>query len=101
MTFRSIPKKPAPRSSIQYCVQEVVRRAGLDVIFNFSRYEELRQAVMQLVRENLDPDLLQEEAHDLFESWWASTHSQGQWNAEVKQRTWDSIWREFGNGSKR
>ena len=55
----------------------------MDVIFNFSRYEELRQAVMQLVRENLDPDLLQEEAHDLFESWWASTHSQGQWNAEV------------------
>ena len=53
------------------------------------------------VHENLDPDLLQEEAHDLFESWWASTHSQGQWNAEVKQRTWDSIWREFGNGSKR
>ena len=101
MTFTSIPKKPAWRSSIQYCVQEVVRRAGLDVIFNFSRYEELRQAVMQLVRENLDPDLLQEEAHDLFESWWASTHSQGQWNAEVKQRTWDSIWREFGNGPKR
>ncbi|MCH1545494.1 MAG: hypothetical protein L7S01_02870 [Synechococcus sp. MOX_bin32] len=55
----------------------------MDVIFNFSRYEELRQAVMQLVRENLDPDLLQEEAHDLFESWWASTHSQGQWTAEV------------------
>ena len=78
-----------------------MRRAGLDVILNFSRYEELRQAVMQLVRENLDPDLLQEEAHDLFESWWASTHSQGQWNAEVKQRTWDSIWREFGNAPKR
>ena len=101
MTFKAIPKEPDPRPSIQYCVQEVVRRAGLDVIFNFSRYEELRQAVMQLVRENLDPDLLQEEAHDLFESWWASTHSQGQWNAEVKQRTWDSIWREFGNGPKR
>ena len=74
---------------------------GLDVIFNFSRYEELRQAVMQLVRENLDPELLHEEAHDLFESWWASTHSQGQWNADVKQRTWDSIWREFGNSPKR
>ena len=56
---------------------------------------------MQLVRENLDPELLQEEAHDLFESWWASTQSQGQWNAEVKQRIWDSIWREFGNGPKR
>ena len=52
---------------------------------------------MQLVRENLDPDLLHEEAHDLFESWWSSTHSQGHWNADVKQRTWDSIWREFGN----
>ena len=56
---------------------------------------------MQLVRENLDPDLLHEEAQDLFESWWSSTHSQGQWNAEVKQRTWDSIWREFGNSPKR
>ena len=54
---------------------------------------------MQLVRENLDPELLHEEAHDLFESWWSSTHSQGRWNADVKQRTWDSIWREFGNGS--
>ena len=73
----------------------------MDVIFNFSRYEELRQAVMELVRENLDPELLHEEAHDLFESWWSSTQSQGQWNAEVKQRTWDSIWREFGNSSKR
>ena len=71
----------------------------MDVIFNFSRYEELRQAVMLLVRENLDPELLHEEAHDLFESWWSSTHSQGRWNAEVKKRTWDSIWREFGNGS--
>lgn len=76
-----------------------MRRAGLDVIFNFSRYEELRQAVKELVRENLDPALLHEEAHDLFESWWSSTHSQGRWNTDVKQRTWDSIWREFGNGS--
>ena len=54
---------------------------------------------MQLVRENLDPELLHEEAHDLFESWWSSAHSQGRWNADVKQRTWDSIWREFGNSS--
>ena len=76
-----------------------MRRKGLDVIFNFSRYEELRQAVKELVRENLDPALLHEEAHDLFESWWSSTHSQGRWNTDVKQRTWDSIWREFGNGS--
>ena len=76
-----------------------MRRAGLDVIFNFSRYEELRQAVKELVRENLDPELLHEEAHDLFESWWSSTHSKGRWNTDVKQRTWDSIWREFGNGS--
>ena len=76
-----------------------MRRTGLDVIFNFSRYEELRQAVKELVRENLDPALLHEEAHDLFESWWSSNHSQGRWNTDVKQRTWDSIWREFGNGS--
>ena len=73
----------------------------MDVIFNFSRYEELRQAVMELVRENLVPELLHEEAHDLFESWWSSTQSQGLWNAEVKQRTWDSIWREFGNSPTR
>ncbi|WP_226422639.1 hypothetical protein [Synechococcus sp. MU1611] len=53
----------------------------------------------ELVRENLDPALLHEEAHDLFESWWSSTHSKGRWNTDVKQRTWDSIWREFGNGS--
>ena len=76
-----------------------MRRTGLDVIFNFSRYEELRQAVKELVRENLDPALLHEEAHDLFESWWSSTHSKGRWNTDVKQRTWDSIWREFGSGS--
>ena len=76
-----------------------MRRKGLDVIFNFSRYEELRQAVKELVRENLDPALLHEEAQDLFESWWSSTHSKGRWNTDVKQRTWDSIWREFGNGS--
>ena len=76
-----------------------MRQTGLDVIFNFWRYEELRQAVKQLVLENLDPELLHEEAHDLFESWWSSTHSQGRWNTDVKQRTWDSIWREFGNGS--
>ena len=76
-----------------------MRRTGLDVIFNFSRYEELRQAVKQLVLENLDPELLHEEAHDLFESWWTPSHSQGSWNTDVKQRTWDSIWREFGNGS--
>ena len=56
---------------------------------------------MQLVRENLDPELLHEEAHDLFESWWASTHSQGQRTADVKQRTWDSIRREFGNSHTR
>ena len=71
----------------------------MDVIFNFSRYEELRQSVLQLVRENLDPDLLQEEAQDLFESWWAADASSGQWNEEVKQRLWTSLWQEFGRHS--
>ena len=70
----------------------------MDVIFNFSRYEELRQAVMELVRENLDPELLHEEAHDLFESWWSTTHSKGEWNEDVKRQTWESIWKEFGCG---
>ena len=71
----------------------------MDVIFNFSRYEELRQSVLQLVRENLDPELLQEEAQDLFESWWAADASSGQWNEEVKQRLWKSLWQEFGRHS--
>ena len=71
----------------------------VDVIFNFSRYEELRQSVLQLVRENLDPDLLQEEAQDLFESWWAADASSGQWNEEVKQRLWTTLWQEFGRHS--
>ena len=69
---------------------------ALDVIFNFNRYEELRQAVLQLVRENLDPELLYEEAEELFESWWASNASDGHWNEDVKRRIWTSIWSEFG-----
>jgi len=68
----------------------------VDVIFNFSRYEELRHSVLQLLRENLDPDLLQEEAHDLFETWWSADASNGQWNDDVKQRLWTSLWQEFG-----
>ena len=68
----------------------------LDVIFNFSRYEELREAVQQLQRDNFDPDLLHEEAHDLFESWWSSNNSLGEWNEAVKERTWNSLWNEFG-----
>lgn len=78
-----------------------MRRAGQDVIFNFSRYEELRKAIMQLACENLDPDLLHEKAQDLAETWWCSTHSPGLWNTEVKQTTWDSIWRELGNSPTR
>ena len=66
------------------------------MIFNFSRYDELRQAVLQLVRENLDPELLYEEAEELFECWWASNASDGHWNDEVKRRIWASIWNEFG-----
>ena len=73
----------------------------MDVIFNFSRYEELKQAVMQLIRENLDSDLLYEEAHDLFEAWWASSQSEGHWNEEVKERMWSSLWKEFGTPAAR
>ena len=75
---------------------DLLQRSDLDVIFNFARYEELREAVLQLQRDNLDPDLLHEEAHDLFESWWSSNNSQGEWNEAVKQRTWNSLWKEFG-----
>lgn len=68
----------------------------MDYIFNFSRYEELRQAVLDLKRDNLDADSLFEEAQDLFESWWCNTHSSGEWNDEIKRQTWSSIWKEFG-----
>ena len=75
---------------------DLLQAIQLDVIFNFARYEELKEAVQQLVRDNLDPDLLREEAHDLFESWWSSNNSQGEWNEAVKERTWTSLWNEFG-----
>lgn len=68
----------------------------MDVIFNFSRYEELKQAVTQLIRENPDSDFLYEEAHDLFEAWWSSSQSEGRWNEEVKEKMWKSLWQEFG-----
>ena len=75
---------------------DLLQAIQLDVIFNFARYEELKEAVQQLVRDNLDPDLMREEAHDLFESWWSSNNSQGEWNEAVKERTWTSLWHEFG-----
>ena len=76
---------------------DLLQAIQLDVIFNFARYEELKEAVQQLERDNLDPDLLREEAHDLFESWWSSNNSQGEWNEAIKERTWTSLWNEFGN----
>ena len=75
---------------------DLLQAIQLDVIFNFARYEELKEAVQQLVRDNLDPELMREEAHDLFESWWSSNNSQGEWNEAVKERTWTSLWNEFG-----
>ena len=76
---------------------DLLKAIQLDVIFNFARYEELKEAVQQLVRDNLDPELMREEAHDLFESWWSSNNSQGEWNEAVKERTWTSLWNEFGS----
>jgi hypothetical protein len=76
---------------------DLLQAIQLDVIFNFARYEELKEAVQQLLRDNLDPDLMREEAHDLFESWWSSNNSQGEWNEAVKERTWTSLWNEFGS----
>ena len=74
---------------------DLLQAIQLDVIFNFARYEELKEAVQQLVRDNLDPELMREEAHDLFESWWSSNNSKGEWNEAVKERTWTSLWNEF------
>ena len=68
----------------------------MDVIFNFSRYDELRQSVLQLVRENLDPELLYEEAEELFDSWWESQPSSTMLNEENKKRYWQALTEEFG-----
>ena len=68
----------------------------MDVIFNFSRYDELRQSVLQLVRENLDPELLYEEAEELFDSWWESQPSTTMLNEENKKRFWQALTEEFG-----
>jgi hypothetical protein len=76
---------------------DLLQAIQLDVIFNFVRYEELKEAVQQLVRDNLDPDLLREEAHDLFESWCLTDNNKGEWNEAVKERTWTSLWNEFGS----
>ena len=48
------------------------------------------------MRENLDPELLADEAEDLFEAWWASNQTDGNWNEEIKSRTWEALWNEFG-----
>ena len=69
----------------------------MEVIFNFSRYEELRQAVIQLLQENIDSELLYEEAEDLFDSWWTSNNHSGMLNEDEKQRVWQVLTNEFGH----
>ena len=76
---------------------DLLQAIQLDVIFNFARYEELKEAMQQLFRDNLDPDVLREEAHDLFKSWWSSDNSKSAWNEAVKELTWTSLWNEFGS----
>lgn len=71
----------------------------MDVIFNFSRYDDLRQAVMQLLQESLDSELLYEDAQDLFDSRWASNRTSNEWNEQTKQRVWQSLTEEFLPGS--
>ncbi|MAR05532.1 MAG: hypothetical protein CL862_00275 [Cyanobium sp. NAT70] len=67
----------------------------MEVIFNFSRYEDLRQAVKQLLQESLDPDFLYEEAQDLFDSWWESENNLGVLTIEKKEAFWEALTREF------
>ena len=66
----------------------------MDVIFNFSRYEELRQSVLQLLQENMDADLLYEEAGDLFDSWWESQQANG-WSEDAQKRAWQALTEKF------
>ena len=67
----------------------------MDVIFNFSRYEELRQSVLQLLQENMDADLLYEEAEDLFDAWWESQQANTGWSEDAKKRAWQALTEEF------
>ena len=67
----------------------------MDVIFNFSRYGELRQAVRQLLQESLDKDHLYEEAHDLFDAWWESNQTSNGWSEEAKKKAWQAMKEEF------
>ena len=67
----------------------------MDVIFNFSRYEELRQSVLQLLQESMDADLLYEEAEDLFDSWWTSQQGSNGWSEEAKKQAWQALTEEF------
>ena len=69
----------------------------MEVIFNFSRYEELRQAVIQLLQENIDVELLYDEAEDLFDSWWESQPPSTALTEESKQRAWQALTSEFGS----
>jgi L-rhamnose mutarotase len=68
----------------------------MEVIFNFSRYEELRQAVIQLLQENIDSELLYEEAEDLFDCWWNSQQASASLTEERKQQAWQALTAEFG-----
>ena len=68
----------------------------MEVIFNFSRYEELRQAVIQLLQENIDSKLLYEEAEDLFDSWWNTQPASSTLTEERKQLAWQALTEEFG-----
>ena len=81
------------RGHIQYGV-DGCQRHGLHL--QFSRYEG-QDGCHDLKRDNLDTDSLFEEAQDLFDSWWSTTHSTGEWNEEIKRQTWNSIWKEFGS----
>ena len=75
------------------------RRERVDVIFNFSRYDDLKQAVIQLVRDNIDPDSLYEEAQ-VYLNPGGNQINRRPLNDDVKRRTGIAMARVWNLGNE-